>query len=66
MTGDVQTITNQDSRSRWQGFPWWLVAIIGFLALMLLLILTNEDYGRAFNFIRGRFGGISGLTDGGW
>ncbi len=67
MTGDVQTtITNQDSRLRWQGFPWWLVAIIGFLGLMLLLILTNEDYGRAFDFIRGRFGGISGLADGGW
>ena len=66
MTGDVQTIPNQDSRFRWQGFPWWLVAIIGFLALMLLLILTNEDYGRAFNFIRGRFGGIAGLREGGW
>lgn len=66
MTGDVQTITAQDNRSRWQGFPWWLVAIIGFLALMLLLILTNEDYGRAFNFIRGRFGGLSGLREGGW
>ncbi len=66
MTGDVQTIPNQDSRFRWQGFPWWLVAIIGFLALMLLLILTNEDYGRAFQFIRGRFGGLSGLAEGGW
>ncbi len=41
MTGDVQTISQQDSRSRWQGFPWWLVAIIGFLGLMLLLILTD-------------------------
>ena len=66
MTGDVQTITDQDSRFRWQGFPWWLVAIIGFLGLMLLLILTNEDYGRAFDFIRGRFGGLSGLREGGW
>jgi polar amino acid transport system permease protein len=67
MTGDVQTTnTNQDSRFRWQGFPWWLVAIIGFLGLMLLLILTNEDYGRAFEFIRGRFGGLSGLAGGGW
>ena len=67
MTGDVQTtISDQDSRLRWQGFPWWLVAIISFLGLMLLLILTNEDYGRAFDFIRGRFGGLSGLSEGGW
>ena len=66
MTGDVQTITAQDSPSRWKGFPWWLVAIIGFLGLMLLLILLDEDYGRAFNFIRGRFGGVAGLRAGGW
>lgn len=66
MTGDVQTITDQDSRFRWQGFPWWLVAIIGFLGLMLLLILTDADYGRAFDFIRGRFGGIEGWQEGGW
>jgi polar amino acid transport system permease protein len=66
MTGDVQTMTDQDSRFRWQGFPWWLAAIIGFLALMLLLILTDEDYGRAFDFIRGRFGGIEGWQAGGW
>ena len=56
----------RESGSKWLGFPWWLVAIIGFLGLMLLLILLDEDYGRAFNFIRGRFGGVEGLRDGGW
>lgn len=66
MTGDVQMIKDQEARFQWKGFPWWLVAIIGFLGLMLLLILTNEDYNRAFNFIRGGFGGIEGLGDGGW
>ena len=66
MTGDVQMIKDQEARFRWKGFPWWLVAIIGFLGLMLLLILTNEDYNRAFNFIRGGFGGVEGLGDGGW
>jgi len=66
MTGDVQMIKDQEARFQWKGFPWWLVAIIGFLGLMLLLILTNEDYNRAFNFIRGGFGGIEKLGDGGW
>ena len=66
MTGDVQMMKDQEARFQWKGFPWWLVAIIGFLGLMLLLILTNEDYNRAFNFIRGGFGGIEKLGDGGW
>ncbi len=66
MTGDVQTIKDQEARFQWKGFPWWLVAIIGFLGLMLLLILTNKDYNRAFNFIRGGFGGLEKLGDGGW
>ncbi len=66
MTGDVQMIKDQEARFQWKGFPWWLVAIIGFLGLMLLLILTNKDYNRAFNFIRGGFGGLEKLGDGGW
>lgn len=70
MTGDVQTdikvFEDQDKYSTLRGFPWWLVAIIGFLALMLLLILTNSDFNRAFNFIKGSFGGISGFQSGGW
>ncbi len=66
MTGDVQMIQERESRFQWKGFPWWLVAILGFLGLMLLLILTNEDYRRAFNFIRGGFGGVAGLGSGGW
>jgi len=66
MTGDAQLIKPEESRFRWQGFPWWLVAIIGFLALMALLILSNRDYNRAFNFIKGGFGGVAGLGDGGW
>lgn len=69
MTGEIQTDLNigkdQDSRLNWRGFPWWLVAIICFLLLMLLLILTNPDYNRAFNFIKGEFGGIEGFQDSG-
>ncbi len=66
MTGDMQVVKAEESRFKWQGFPWWLVAIIGFLALMALLIATNSDYNRAFNFIRGGFGGVAGLGNGGW
>jgi polar amino acid transport system permease protein len=65
MTGDIQAIKDDESRFQWRGFPWWLVAIISFLVLMLILILTNEDYRRAFNFIRGGFGSPQGLGTGG-
>ena len=69
MTGEIQTNLNngknQDSRFNVRGFPWWLVAIIGFLLLMLLLIITDPDYNRAFNFIKGSFGGIEGFQKGG-
>jgi polar amino acid transport system permease protein len=70
MTGeiqsDIQISREREKRYDFRGFPWWLVAIIGFLALMLLLILTDSDYNRAFNFIRGSFGGVEGFQDGGW
>ena len=69
MTGEIQTNLNngknQPSRFNVRGFPWWLVAIIGFLLLMLLLIITDPDYNRAFNFIKGSFGGIEGFQKGG-
>lgn len=65
MTGDIQVIKDDESLFQWRGFPWWLVAIIGFLVFMLVLILTNEDYRRAFNFIRGGFGSPSSLGSGG-
>lgn len=66
MTGDIQVFNDDESRFKWRGFPWWLVAIIGFLVFMLILIFTNEDYRRAFNFIRGGFGSPEGLGTGGW
>lgn len=70
MTGeiqsDIQIAKDQERRYDFRGFPWWLVAIIGFLALMLLLIMTNSDYNRAFNFIKGGFGGLDGLREDGW
>ena len=69
MTGEVQTNLQigEDGNGLFnvRGFPWWLVAIIGFLIMMFLLIMTNPDYNRAFNFIKGDFGGIEGLQDSG-
>lgn len=69
MTGEIQgnidALRKEESRYDFRGFPWWLIAIIGFLALMFLLILTDSDYNRAFNFIRGGFGGLEGFQDGG-
>lgn len=69
MTGEIQTDiqagTDQSSRYDLRGFPWWLVAIIGFLVLMFVLILTNPEYNRAFEFIRGDFGGIEGFRNAG-
>jgi polar amino acid transport system permease protein len=69
MTGEVQTglKTSNDRYDRFslRSFPWWLVAIIGFLALMLWLIATDSNYNRAFNFIKGTFGGIEGFQTGG-
>lgn len=49
------------SKTSWQGFPWWLIAIISFLIFMAVLITVNSDYGRAFNFIKGNLGGIEGF-----
>jgi len=37
-------------------FPYWFVAIIGILGWMLILILTNDQYGKAWDAI------IPGLT----
>ena len=69
MTGEAQTslqqTNTQNDRSRFRGFPWWLVAIIGFLALMLWLIATDSDYNRAFHFIKGAFGGLEGFRQSG-
>jgi polar amino acid transport system permease protein len=45
-------------------FPWWLVAIIAFLALMAVLIIVNPEYNQAFQFIKGSLGSIEDLLNG--
>ena len=70
MTGDIQVDLHvsgdRDVRDNLKGFPWWLIAIFGFLGVMLYFIITDVDYNRAFNFIKGSFGGIEGAQEGGW
>jgi len=52
MTGpEIQLQTDADWRSDWREFPWWLVAIFAFLALMAVLIITVPNYNDAFRFI---------------
>lgn len=38
-------------RDSWRDFPWWLLAIFGFLAIMAVLIVTDADVNEAFFFI---------------
>lgn len=53
-------------KGSWRGFPWWLLAIIGFLLFMLVLLLTNANYREAFDFIRGGIAGVDTLLGDGW
>lgn len=60
MTGpELQLETGSDWRESWREFPWWLVAIIVFLALMAILIITVPNYREAFAFIRGELSFIT-------
>jgi polar amino acid transport system permease protein len=44
---EIQKSTGAD----WREFPWWLVAILGFLVVMVVLIITDPDINQAFLFI---------------
>ncbi len=59
-----EQLGGKDRRGVWRQFPWWLVAILIFLVIMLVLIITNEEYGAAFNFIIGEVGEFKFLFDG--
>ena len=57
MTGpEIQTTEDRLWEASWREFPWWLVAIFTFLAVMAFLIITRENYKEAFLFI------IPGIT----
>ena len=57
MTGpEIQTSEDRLWDASWREFPWWLVAILTFLAVMAFLIITRPNYREAFEFI------IPGIT----
>lgn len=65
MAVDTERLAQEsEDRFNFRSFPWWLVAIISFLGLMLALIITNPDYNRAFHFIRGGLGSFESLLNG--
>jgi polar amino acid transport system permease protein len=47
---EIQIQTN-NWPDNWREFPWWLVAIIGFLVLMVILVITDPEINEAFLFI---------------
>jgi polar amino acid transport system permease protein len=59
-----EQLGGKDRADSWKQFPWWLVAILLFLAYMAWLIITDENYNEAFQFIIGHIGDIEDLLDG--
>jgi len=59
-----EQLGGKDRSDIWKQFPWWLVVIVAFLALMAFLIITNEEYNAAFQFIKGELGTIEDLLNG--
>ncbi|MEA1904242.1 MAG: amino acid ABC transporter permease [Actinomycetota bacterium] len=43
-------------RLTWRTFPYWLVAILGFVVVMAVQILFGEEFTKAFDFIIGGLG----------
>ncbi|MFQ5419920.1 MAG: amino acid ABC transporter permease [Anaerolineae bacterium] len=75
MAATERTTIEKESSDAWRQFPWWLIAIIGFLMLMGYLLFapapinpetgepgTNE-YNAAFEFIVGGFGDPGELSE---
>lgn len=43
-------------RLTWRTFPYWLVAIVGFIVAMVTFIVIGEEYRAAFDFIKNGLG----------
>lgn len=59
-----EQLGGKDRADSWKQFPWWLVVILIFLAAMAWLIITDEEYKAAFQFIIGGLGTIDDLLNG--
>ena len=46
-----QSALAQDRQSSFDRFPWWLLALIGFLVAMAVTIWQSESYSESFDFI---------------
>ena len=51
MTGPEIKMQGSGWRDSWREFPWWLVAIIGFLLIIGFLVFTDPEIREAFLFI---------------
>ncbi len=51
MTGRSAQIQDDSWGSNWREFPWWLVAIIAFLVVMVILIIADPEVNEAFIFV---------------
>jgi len=75
ITGDIQRRTPGSLTSEWRQFPWWLLAIIGFLGIMAYLLfapapidpetgeLGDNEYNAAFEFVIGGMGDVEDLAN---
>jgi polar amino acid transport system permease protein len=59
-----EELSGKNRQGIWHQFPWWLVAILIFLVILLFLIITNDEYGSAFNFVIGSPGSFDSLLEG--
>ncbi len=52
MTTLEQQAREKTPADAWAQFPWWLLAIIGFLVFMGVLLTVGEEYNSAFLFVK--------------
>lgn len=59
-----EQLGGKDRGDAFRQFPWWLIAIIGALAVLVLVIVLVPSFNEAFQFIKGGVGTIGDLFSG--
>lgn len=59
-----EQLGGKDRAESFKQFPWWLLLIIFFLAWLGFLIITEDGYRAAFDFIKGQLGTLEDLLNG--